>query len=132
MKNISYRNVNLNKGYWKDKQLLNENVTINSVYDRFYDTGRIEAFKFEYKEGDDKRPHFFWDSDIAKWIEGAAYILNNKSDKELENKIDYIVDLIEKNQLDDGYFNIYFTVVEPGKRFTNRDCHELYCAGHLM
>lgn len=132
MNNINYRNVNLNKGYWKDKQLLNENVTINSVYDRFYDTGRIEAFKFEYKEGDDKRPHFFWDSDIAKWIEGAAYILNNKSDKELENKIDYIVDLIEKNQLDDGYFNIYFTVVEPGKRFTNRDCHELYCAGHLM
>ena len=132
MKNISYRNVTLNSGYWKLKQELNENVTIHSVYDRFYDTGRVEAFNFDYKGGMPKRPHFFWDSDIAKWIEGAAYILNKKVDKDLEKKIDDLVDLIEKNQQDDGYFNVYFSVVEPGKRFTIRDCHELYCAGHLM
>ena len=39
--------------------------------------------------------------------------------------------LIEKNQGEDGYFNIYFTVCEPENRWTNRDAHELYCAGHL-
>lgn len=32
----------------------------------------------------------------------------------------------------DGYFNVWFTVVEPEKRFQERTAHELYCAGHLM
>ena len=35
----------------------------------------------------------------------------------LEAKIDAIVENIEKNQGADGYFNIYFTVCEPGKRY---------------
>ncbi len=43
-----------------------------------------------------------------------------------------LIDQIEKNQDACGYFNIYFTVCEPGKRFTDRNCHELYCAGHLI
>ncbi len=132
MKNISFKNVELTDGYWRRKQRLNENVTLDSVYNRFYDTGRIEAFKCDWEEGMDKKPHIFWDSDVAKWIEAASYILQKKEDKVLENKIDYIVDLIEKKQWDDGYFNIYFTVAEPEGRFTDKNCHELYCAGHLM
>ncbi len=132
MQNIKFKDVNLKNGYWKNKQLLNENITINAVYDRFYDTGRIDAFKFNYKEGDSGKPHIFWDSDVAKWIEGASNILLKKEDKELEKKIDSIVDLIEKNQCKDGYFNIYFTLVEPENRFTKRSEHELYCAGHLL
>ena len=36
-------------------------------------------------------------------------------------------------QQPDGYLNVHYTVVEPDKRFSNlRDCHELYCAGHLI
>ena len=92
----------------------------------------MEAFKFAWKEGDPKQPHYFWDSDVAKWMEGAAYILAEHPDAELEKKVDEIVDDIKAHQEPDGYFNIYYTVVEPGQRFTNRDRHELYCAGHLM
>lgn len=41
--------------------------------------------------------------------------------------------MIATAQQPDGYLNIHFTVVEPGKRFTNlRDLHELYNAGHLI
>lgn len=47
--------------------------------------------------------------------------------------LDEAIDLIISAQQPDGYLNIYFTVVEPEKRWTNlRDQHELYCAGHLM
>ncbi len=32
-----------------------------------------------------------------------------------------------------GDLSVWFTVVEPEKRWTNlRDWHELYCAGHLI
>ena len=133
MKNFNYDRVTLKSGYLFEKQELNRKITVNSVYDRFADTGRFEAFKFSYVEGGDKpRPHFFWDSDVAKWVEGAAYILSKHDDPELEAKVDEIIEDIKKNQGEDGYFNIYFTVIDPNGRFTDRDKHELYCAGHLM
>ncbi len=132
MKHIGLKNVSINSGFFHEKQNLNKDITINAVYDRFYETGRIEAFRCDWKEGMDKKPHFFWDSDVAKWIEGAAYILQKEDNQELEDKVENIIDNIEKNQGEDGYFNIYFTVCEPEKRFTQRPMHELYCAGHLI
>ena len=132
MKTVSYANVRLKEGYLRSKEELNRNVTIHAVYDRFFETGRIGAFACDWKEGMEHKPHYFWDSDVAKWIEGASYILQKDPDPDLETKIEAIVDNIEKNQGADGYFNIYFTVCEPDKRFSNRDWHELYCAGHLM
>ncbi len=129
---FDYRNVTLTDGFWYEKQRLNREVTINAVYDRFAETGRVDAFKFDWKEGEPNKPHIFWDSDIAKWVEGAAYILRQEDRPDLEEKIEWVIDRIEENQHEDGYFNIYYTVVEPGQRFTKRNNHELYCAGHLM
>ncbi len=135
MKNYLYQNVRLTSGYLFGKQELNRTVTINTVYDRFFETGRISAFDFDYDPAaqDSVKPHFFWDSDVAKWIEGVAYILKYHPEmQELERKADSIISKIKEHQEDSGYFNIYFTVVEPENRFTNRNAHELYCAGHLM
>lgn len=75
----------------------------------------------------------FQDSDLAKWIEAASYSLAVHPDKELENTIDEVVDLIEAAQGEDGYINTYFTIHDKNLRFTNlREGHELYCAGHFM
>ena len=132
MERIDFKNTTITGGFWKKKQDMARKTTVYAVYDRFVETGRFDAFKFDWKEGDPKRPHYFWDSDVAKWIEGASYILAGHRDARLEKIIDKTVDLIEKNQGDDGYFNIYFTVVEPEARFSDRSKHELYCAGHLI
>ena len=102
MKNFTRKNVTLTGGYLFEKQELNRMVTVNAVYDRFKETGRIDAFKFEYKVGDEIVPHIFWDSDVAKWMEGAAYILAKHEDASLEAKIDELVELIKKNQGEDG------------------------------
>lgn len=122
----------LNGGFLQDKFLLNFKTTTNAVYNVFKESGRIDAFKCDWKEGMDKKPHFFWDSDVYKWIEAVAYILTYGEDAELKAKVEEIIDNIEKNQFDDGYFNVFFTVVKPGKRLIDRDAHELYCAGHLI
>lgn len=127
-----YRNVRLTDGYWKSKEDLNRNVVIPAVYNRFFETGRIDAFRCDWKEGMPNRPHFFWDSDVAKWIEGASCILSREDDPGLEEKIETIIDLIEKNQCDDGYFNSFYITFPAEKRFDDRCRHELYCAGHLM
>lgn len=128
---FKYSEVDLTGGFLKQKQLLNEKITIQAVYDRFRETGRIDAFNCDWKENQPNKPHYFWDSDVAKWIEGAAYIVGKHPDKELERRIESLIDCIEKNQGEDGYFNIYYTVCEKD-RFTNRNNHELYCAGHLF
>ncbi len=130
MKAVAFDKVKLG-GYWKKRFEITKATTLPTVYERFSETGRFDAFKFEWKENEPNRPHIFWDSDVAKWIEAAAYIIAKSPDKKLEAIVDSVVDLIEKNQDENGYFNVYFTVCEPENRFTNRMAHELYCAGHL-
>lgn len=132
LKHMPLHDVRITGGFWKEKQDTVSDVTLYAVRDRFRDTGRFAAFEFGYKEGDEVKPHIFWDSDIAKWIESVAYSLIHHPDEQLEADVDEVVDLIEQHQQPDGYFNIYFTVVEPGKRFTRRSDHELYCCGHLI
>ena len=132
MEPISYRQVRLTGGFWKAKQDMLRKTTVWAVYDRFVETGRFAAFRCDWKEGEPNRPHYFWDSDVAKWMEGAAYLCAVRREPKLEKIVDDTVALIEQNQGADGYFNIYFTVVEPENRFTDRGKHELYCAGHLM
>ncbi|MBQ7010608.1 MAG: glycoside hydrolase family 127 protein [Clostridia bacterium] len=75
----------------------------------------------------------FQDSDVAKWIEAAAYSLAIKSDKELEKRIDAICDIIAEAQESDGYLDTFFTLKRPTEKFKNLlEGHELYCAGHMM
>lgn len=75
----------------------------------------------------------FWDSDMGKSIETAAYALNRQPDSELEAIVDEVVDAYGRLQQEDGYLNSWYIRIEPGKRWTNlRDRHELYNAGHLI
>ena len=134
MNNIPFSQVELKNGFWYEKQKLISDVTINAVYDRFYDTGRVDALACKWTEGctDAPRPHYYWDSDIAKWVESASYVMMKQSRPDLEEKIEHIIDMIEENQWEDGYFNSYFTAVKSERRLFNRNSHELYCCGHLI
>ena len=91
---------------------------------------------FRAAAGEIDAPHagfVFQDSDLAKWIEAASYMLMWREDKETEKNIDACVDLIEKAQLEDGYLDTYYILTDINKRWTNlRDNHELYCAGHML
>jgi uncharacterized protein len=73
------------------------------------------------------------DSDIAKWVEGACYCLAEGSDAAIEDAISELIQMMKSAQQEDGYLNLHYQLVEPGKRFTNlRDMHELYNCGHLI
>ena len=75
----------------------------------------------------------FQDSDVAKWLEAAAYSLKIHQDKDLLKRCDDVIDIISRAQHKDGYLNTYFTVKEPGRQWTDLcEAHELYCAGHMI
>ena len=132
MENIKFSDVAITGGFWKAKQKLNRESVIWAVYDRFTETGRFEALKCKWKEGQPNKPHIFWDSDVAKWMESAAYLIKEKPSAKLEKIIDKWVGIIAENQEESGYFNSYYTRFPEVKRFDNRDGHELYCVGHWI
>ncbi|MGI6172674.1 MAG: glycoside hydrolase family 127 protein [Christensenellales bacterium] len=129
---ISMQNVHLTEGFWADRQRLSREASLWGIYDRFAETGRFDAIDCTYKEGDAIKPHIFWDSDVAKWIESAAYLLMEQRDEKIERTIDDIARRYKAQQWEDGYINSYFTPVEPHNRFTRYTDHELYCLGHLL
>ncbi|MCK9479145.1 MAG: glycoside hydrolase family 127 protein [Firmicutes bacterium] len=129
---IPYKQVEINDGFWKKRQEINKNITLKAIYDRFVETGRIASFAMDWREGQPNKPHVFYDSDVAKWIEGAAYVLAKGENFYLSENAETLITQIEKGQAKDGYFNTYFQCIEPSRRFCDRAAHELYSAGHLI
>lgn len=107
--------------------------TLRYQLDVLKQTGRYDAFKLKWHPVYDEEPlvwpipnHLFWDSDVGKWIEGACYFLRQHPMPDIDAAVQELVEMIEKAQQPDGYLNIHYTVVAPGKRFTNvKDMHEL-------
>ncbi len=132
---VSFAQVAFEDAFWAPRQEINRTVTLPIEYGHLKETGRIDALRLDWKPGMPNPPHIFWESDVAKWIEAAAYVLAGEgtADPELERRVDEVVELLRGAQQSDGYLNVHFTLVEPDKRWTNlRDWHELYCAGHLI
>lgn len=130
---VALPQVEINDAFWSPKLQANREVTIPTIYQRCLETGRLEAWKLTWRPGQPQEPHVFWDSDVAKWIEAAAYTLVTQPAAELETLIDEVIDTISRAQQPEGYLNTHFTVVHPEWRWKNlRDWHELYCAGHLI
>ena len=91
---------------------------------------------FRIAAGKEKGAHagcVFQDSDIAKWIEGAAFSLRWHPDPQLEATVDGAIDEVVAAQQPDGYLDTYYIINGLDKRWTNlKDNHELYCAGHML
>ena len=126
--------IQLDDSYLAPRVAANHTDTIPASVRFSYETGRVDAFTLSWKPGMPKEPHVFWDSDVAKVVEGMAYdLLLHPQDKKLSAELDKIVSLIISAQQPDGYLNCHFTVSEPENRFKHLQwAHELYCCGHLI
>lgn len=107
-------------------------TTIRTQLDQLKSTGRYDCFKLQWHPiYDDKSVwpiplHQFWDSDVAKWIEAACYFLKHEHDTEIDEAVQELVSMIRNAQQDDGYLNVHYTVVQPGRKWTNLEhMHEL-------
>ena len=123
--------VRINHGFWKKRKDLNIKSSFYAILNSFEKSGRIRAL--QNKNTKTEKPHIFWESDLAKLMEGAFFTMQQNKNKKLLNICDLIIDKIISNQEKNGYLNFYFSIHEPKNKFTNlRDRHELYCAGHLL
>ncbi|BFT69804.1 glycoside hydrolase family 127 protein [Paenibacillus sp. P36] len=138
---LSLNQIQINDDFWNHYVSLVRNTVIpyqwEALNDRVPDAEPSHAIhNFRIAAGLETGEYHGWvfqDSDLAKWLEAVAYSLQQQPDAALEQTADETIDLIVQAQQSDGYLNTYFTIKEPGKRWTNLyECHELYCAGHMI
>lgn len=141
IRHIPLKNVHITDDFWSPRQRLMTDVTIpymeKILRDEVPGAEKSHAISnFRMAAGEEIGDFYgmvFQDSDVAKWLEAAAYSLALKWDDALSRRVDEMVALIGRCQQPDGYLNTYFTVKEPENKWKNLlECHELYCAGHLL
>ena len=138
---VRFTDVVFEDTFWRERLETVLTRTIPSQYERLREHGILESLAVRQPPPPLRIPpgahglsmQVFWDSDVGKWIESASYVLAHRRDPAIEAHIDEITDWLEKAQWPDGYLNCWYIGRDPDKRWTNlRDCHELYCAGHLL
>ena len=135
------------RGFWGQRVDAVAGRTADILYQRCVEAGMLDQIDpdrpspgvripFHVSEGTAAptvTTQMFWDSDLGKTIETAAYSLHRRANPALEAKIDAVIDMYARLQQADGYLSSWYQRIQPGRRWTNlRDCHELYCAGHLI
>ena len=86
-KNVLFSQVKIDDAFWSPRIAVNRQVTLAHEYEMCRTTGRLDAFKLDWKPGMEPVPHIFWDSDVAKWVEAASYALAAHPDPELEQRL---------------------------------------------
>lgn len=128
MKSVGHERVSIG-GFWGEVRRVSAQASLPNIYRRFSETGRFSALLCRKT---DPPSHIFYDSDVGKWLEGAAYLLGEFPNAELSKRVSETVDAILASQLPCGYFNSFYQTYKPDKIFCERTEHELYCAGHLI
>jgi uncharacterized protein len=131
---VYFTDVKITDSFFAPRIETNRKVSIPHNLDWCEKTGRISNFAKAGKLMEGQFQGIYYDdSDLYKVLEGASYSLAQSPDPELERRLDEIIAKIAAAQHPDGYINTYYTIKEPGKRWTNlKDMHELYCGGHLI
>ncbi|MGL6195783.1 MAG: glycoside hydrolase family 127 protein [Thermoguttaceae bacterium] len=133
--------------FWGKRLETNRTVTLPYCFEMCEKTGRIKNFENAGKvnSGEAKPGELtfstdagFDDSDVSKVIEGAAYVVANKRDPELEKFVNDLIEKYAKAQEKDGYLYTIRTINDPKRQPSSPERwgdigmgHELYNSGHM-
>lgn len=126
--------VEMRDGFWKRRMDLNHEFGIPKLLSHLEEHGVVDNFMLVSgrKQVERKGPYFS-DSDIYKWIEGAAWDVMVYGDGKTSDDLERVIDEVVAAQGDDGYLNTFFQGELFSQRFRDLPVeHELYCAGHLF
>jgi len=126
--------VTMGDGFWRPRMRTNAEESLPALLRLLEDHGVVDNFRRLSGRKQVERRGLLWtDSDLAKAIEAAAFVLQSNGSPALRYELEAIVDDVIAAQGDDGYLNTWFADDRAGGRFTRLGSdHELYCAGHLI
>ena len=131
---VPIRAVEMLPGFWKARMDANREHGIPNLYRLLEEHGVLDNLRrISGRKQVERRGPFWTDSDLAKWMEAAAFTLQSAPDPKIEKMLEDAVDDLIAIQHDDGYIHSFFTGELADQRFRNLHTeHELYCAGHLF
>lgn len=106
LKPVPFNEVELTSDFWRPRLEAQRKTLVPFAFERTQpgvEYLRAARDDLAGKKVDGHRPNRFIDSDVYKVIEGAAYLLQLRSDPELEKQIDDLADLIAAAQHENGY-----------------------------
>lgn len=126
--------VTMKEGFWLPRMEANRQKAIPKLLELLEAHGVVDNFRrISGHKKCDRRGPFWTDSDLYKWMEACAFVLQSGDDPAVRAMLNRIIDEVVAVQDSDGYLNTYFVDERAKKRFSNLGSeHELYCAGHLF
>lgn len=134
LRGVPVRAVTIRDGFWSARRKVNVERSIPTMLDLLEEHGVLDNFRrLSGRKQAPRRGPLYTDSDIYKWIEAAAFVLQSEDRPELRAKVDRVVDEILAAQEPTGYLNTYYVDERKALRFTEvTRSHETYNLGHLL
>ena len=142
LKPVPFNQVEMTSDFWRPRLETQRQTLVPFAFERTQPgVEHLQAARdfLANKKVEDHRAHRFIDSDLYKVMEGAAYLLQLRSDPELEKQIDELAEVIAGAQHENGYlYPSHTTGVGKAKNMMGDKpytfivhSHELYNVGHL-
>ncbi len=136
LKPVPVRAVTIEAGFWSKRRTTNVRSSIPTMHDQLIAHGRMDNFlRLAGKSSAPQKGPVYSDSDIYKWLEGAAFALQSDELPELRATADSMIRDVVAGQEPGGYLNTYFVEDRKPLRMlypTQTTGHELYNIGHLL
>ena len=131
---VPIRAVKMGDGFWSARRAINVEKSIPTMLAELEQHGVVDNFlRLEGKKDVPRRGPLYTDSDIYKWMEAVAFVLQSGDEPKLRAEFDRLTGIILAAQEPSGYLNTYWSEERTPKRFTEMyRSHELYCMGHLL
>jgi len=131
---VPIRAVTMGSGFWADRMRTNVEDSIPTLLALLEDHGVVDNFRrLAGHKSVSRRGPLYTDSDLYKWMEAAAFVLQSGDRPQLRQTLDKLIDDVLAAQEPSGYLDTYYVGDRAKLRFSEMyRSHELYCLGHLL
>jgi hypothetical protein len=124
----------MGEGFWSARMRVNLERSIPTLVQLLEEHGVVDNFRrLTGRKNAPRRGPLYTDSDVYKWLEAAAFVLQSGDRRELRGQMDRLIDEVVAAQEPSGYLNTYYVDERERLRFSEMQRgHELYCLGHML
>ena len=131
---VPIRAVTMGDGFWAARMRTNVEESIPTLLALLEEHGVVDNFRrLSGRKNQGRRGPLYTDSDLYKWMEAVAFVLQSGDRPQLRETLDKLIDDVLAAQEPSGYLNTYYVGERAKLRFSEMyRSHELYCLGHLL
>jgi DUF1680 family protein len=134
LRSVPVRAVRIHDGFWARRRQVNVERSIPTLLQLLEENGVVDNFRrISGRKQAPRRGPLYTDSDLYKWMEAVAFVLQSEDRPALRAQFEQLTDEILAAQEPSGYLNTYYVEERKALRFQEMQRgHELYCLGHLL